>query len=250
MENFELILFFFGIAVLYSSVGFGGGSSYLAILTLAGIDYLTLRAVALLCNITVVTFGTFIFWKNGHLDWRKVLPLAVVSVPLAYLGGQMRISERTFFILLGFALLSAGLLMFFQKKLKAKKEGEMTKKSLPLNAGLGGGIGFLSGMVGIGGGIFLAPVLHLLRWDTAKVIAATASCFILVNSIAGLVGQMTNPALAIDWQFAGMLMASVFLGGQIGSRLAASRFRQDVVRLLTAALVVFVAARILWKYLF
>ena len=113
-----------------------------------------------------------------------------------------------------------------------------------------GGIGFLSGMVGIGGGIFLAPVLHLLRWDTVRVIAGTASLFILVNSISGLAGQMSNPALVIDWQLSGLLMASVFLGGQIGSRLGAQRLRQDVVRWLTAALVIFVALRILREHLF
>ncbi len=249
-EHWEIILFFFLIAVLYSSVGFGGGSSYLAILALYGFEYHLLRAVALLCNITVVAFGSYIFFKNKHFRWRKMLPLVIFSVPLAYLGGSFRISEKIFFILLGFALLAAAALMFVQPDKSGSQQSETDKKTtLALNSGLGGGIGFLSGMVGIGGGIFLSPLLHLLRWDHAKTIAATASFFILVNSVSGLFGQMSNPNFNIDWQLASLLMLSVFAGGQIGSRLGAVRFNPHLVKLITAILVAFVGVRVLVKYL-
>ncbi len=250
MEHWELFFFFFGIAILYSSVGFGGGSSYLAILALYGIDYRLLRATALLCNITVVSSGAYLFYKKGFLKWQKILPLVLVSVPMAYLGGSLRITQQTFFILLSFALILAALLMLLQSlKTNIKENSNHTKPTKNIfNAGIGGGIGFLSGMVGIGGGIFLAPVLHLLKWDGAKTIAATASFFILVNSISGLTGQMTHPDFHLDWQFAGMFMIAVFMGGQIGSRLGANWFSPNWVRRLTAVLIFFVGIRILLNY--
>lgn len=250
MEHWEILVLFFTIAILYSSVGFGGGSSYLAILALYGFEYHLLRATALLCNITVVTFGCYIFFTNRHFKWKKIFPLVIVSIPLAYLGGSLRITETTFFILLGIALVVAAILMVFQPTQSYHSESRRTRKpNLLINGSLGGGIGFLSGMVGIGGGIFLAPVLHLLRWDTAKTIAATASFFILVNSVSGLIGQMSNPEFIIDWTLAGLLMLSVFAGGQIGSRLGAVRFKPSVVKAMTAILVAFVGIRILIKYI-
>lgn len=252
MEHWELLIFFFGIAVLYSSVGFGGGSSYLAILALYGIEYRLLRATALLCNITVVSGGTYIFYKKGYLKWRKMLPLVLVSVPMAYIGGSLRITQTTFFILLSFALIFAAFLMLIQSFKTNEVEKKSTNNSssnMLFNAGIGGSIGFLSGMVGIGGGIFLAPVLHLLKWDGAKTIAATASFFILVNSISGLLGQMTHPDFHLNWQFAGMLMVAVFVGGQVGSRLGAVWFSPNWVRRMTAVLILFVGLRILFKYL-
>jgi len=249
LEHWEILIFFFTIAVLYSSVGFGGGSSYLAILALYGFEYHLLRATALLCNITVVAFGSYIFFRYKHFKWKKIFPLVIISIPLAYLGGSLQITETTFFIVLGIALVAAAILMVFQPpksyKPEPKQEG---KPKLLINSSLGGGIGFISGMVGIGGGIFLAPVLHLLRWDTPKTIAATASFFILVNSVSGFIGQMSNPEFNIDWQLAGLLMLSVFAGGQIGSHLGAIRFRPGVVKTMTAILVAFVGIRILIKY--
>ena len=148
----ELILLFFIIAFVYSSVGFGGGSSYLALLTLFGIDFLTLRVVALLCNITVVSGSVWIYWRKGLINWKKILPLVAISIPAAFVGGFLSISEQTFFIILGFTLLAASMFMFFQPK--TTEATSATKQSALNNSILGGGIGFLSGLVGIGGGIF------------------------------------------------------------------------------------------------
>lgn len=250
-EYWPVLLLFFGVALLYSSVGFGGGSSYLAILTLFGFQFSFLRALALLCNITVVSNGTFQFWRKGLLDFKKILPLGIVSVPMAYLGGKLPLKEQTFFVLLGITLILAAILMWFQKNLQNNKRHEwMTKNMTIFNVIIGGVIGFISGMVGIGGGIFLAPLLYLLKWDEPKKIAATASFFILVNSIAGLIGQAGNPNFEMNWPLALSLMAAVGLGGIVGTYVGTVKFNPNTVRRLTAILIFYVAVNILSKYLF
>lgn len=248
--SWEIYLFFFLIAAVYASVGFGGGSSYLAVLALVGVDYLLVRSGALLCNIVVVTGGVWIFHKNGHLDWKKALPLILASVPLSFLGGYLPIPERTFFLILGATLLVAGSLTWWQPQFKKPlPNGGKWQPSGVFNTTIGGGIGFLSGVVGIGGGIFLAPVLYLTRWAEAKTIAATACLFILLNSMAGLAGQMAKPEFQIDWKFSLPLMLSVFLGGQVGSRLGAVKLPTLWVRRTTALLILYVSVELLRKYL-
>lgn len=247
IEHWELLLFFFGIALLYASVGFGGGSSYLAVLALYGIDFRLLRATALLCNLVVVSGGTYVYQSTGHIRWRKVLPLILAGIPLAFLGGTLRLSAGIFFVILGIALVAAALLLLLQSLSRRRSDDAIRHSPLLVHVLLGGGIGFLSGLVGIGGGIFLAPVLNLLRWDQPKTIAATASLYILLNSLAGLLGQLTHPDFHPDWTFSGLLMVAVLAGGQIGSRIGAKVLPQRIVRLATAALVLFVGSRILWE---
>ncbi len=248
--NWEVVVLFFLIAVLYSSVGFGGGSSYLAILALTGLSFIQFRAIALLCNIVVVSGGTYIFAKNGHYNWKKVLPLVFLSVPFAFLGGYLKISQTIFFILLGSTLLIAAILMWISKFIVSEAKDSKGVSSKIKDSAIGGFIGFLSGMVGIGGGIFLAPFLHLTNWDTPKRIAATASFFILVNSIAGLLGQIQNPDFYFEPNIAFLLMVVVFFGGQIGSRLSATKIAPFVLKRTTAVLIAFVGVRILFKYIF
>ncbi|MEN8124068.1 MAG: sulfite exporter TauE/SafE family protein [Bacteroidota bacterium] len=245
--NWEIVLLFFVIAVLYSSVGFGGGSSYLAILALTGLAYIQIRAISLLCNIVVVTGGTFIFAKNGHYNWKKVLPLVFLSVPMAFVGGYLKISQVFFFVLLGITLIVAASLMWFSKNLSNYQL--KNKNSIVNDASIGGFIGFISGMVGIGGGVFLAPVLHLTNWDTPKKIAATSSFFILVNSVSGLIGQFQNPDFFIEPKITIILMVTVFIGGQIGSRLSANFISSFVLKRITAIIIAIVGIRILWKFL-
>ncbi len=246
--GWEIYLFFFLIAMTYSSVGFGGGSSYLAVLALLDVNFLVTRSTALLCNVVVVTGGVYIFHKQGHLNWKKALPLTLASVPLAFIGGYLPLKERTFFLLLGATLLLAAIITWFQPQVQDKNFWEKHKHGDSVSIGMGGGIGLLSGMVGIGGGIFLAPLLYLTRWAVPKTIAATASLFILVNSIAGLGGQMAKPDFKMDWQFALPLLSVVFLGGQAGSRLGAVRMPQVWVRRATALLILYIAATLLIKY--
>ena len=249
LQYWHIILLFFIGAILYSSVGFGGGSSYLAILALSGIVFTQIRATALLCNIVVVSGNVFIFLQQKKVNFKKILPLVLLSVPLAFLGGKMKINQQFFFILLGFTLLFAAITMWFSKQIVAFNEKNSNPKNIR-NASFGGIIGFISGMVGIGGGVFLAPLLHLTSWDTPQKIAATASIFILVNSIAGLIGQYSNPNFIIDWNLTSILLVTVFIGGQIGSRMSNKLFNPIQLKKATAILIAFVSLRILYKYIF
>jgi len=249
INNWHLIILFFLVAALYASVGFGGGSSYLAILTLTGIAFTQIRSTALLCNIMVVTGNVFLFQQQKLYTWRKVVPLVLFSVPFAFIGGYVKISQPFFFILLGFTLLFAALTMWISKKIIASEKDTRTF-SLTKNVSYGSVIGFISGMVGIGGGIFLAPLLHVTHWDRPKKIAATASFFILVNSISGFIGQYANPNFEIDWTLTSILLLTVFIGGHIGSRLSNKFFTAVQLKKTTAILIAFVSVRILWKHLF
>jgi uncharacterized membrane protein YfcA len=249
IQYWHIIFLFFIVAILYSSVGFGGGSSYLAILALTGIVFIQIRATALVCNIIVVSSNVFLYHQQQKINWKKIVPLIIVSIPLSYLGGYLKISQQFFFILLGITLLFAAITMWLSKKIIAIDEKKLKNNTIK-NGTYGAIIGFISGMVGIGGGIFLAPILHITKWDTPKKIAATASVFILVNSIAGLLGQYANPDFFIDWNLTSLLLISVFIGGQIGNRISNNYLTPIQLKKATAILIAFVSLRILIKYLF
>jgi uncharacterized membrane protein YfcA len=242
----ELCILFFLVALAYSAAGFGGGSSYLAILALWGIDFQLMKSTALLCNIAVVTGGVYHFYKSGNLPLKKALQLSLVSVPLAFVGGYLPLKQETFFLILGIALTLAALAMcyrfFFEKEeIVAPKE----KESGWAYGIIGGAIGLLSGMTGIGGGIYLSPVLKLGRYDTAKRIAGLSSFFILVNSISGLAGQAVKHPIAFDWRFSLPLILSVIVGGQLGARLSARVLKPRWVAGATAALILYAGVRML-----
>jgi uncharacterized protein len=195
--------------------------------------------LALLCNIVVVSGSVYVFYKHEFLKFRKILPLLLCSVPFAYLGGRLKISEEIFFIVLGITLLIAGILMLVNNPKTTVKLPHYT------NGIIGGGIGFLSGLVGIGGGIFLSPLLYLSRWAEAKIIAATTACFILVNSISGLIGQISTNNFTLDFKLTTLLLLTVLIGGQIGSRLTATKINSLIVQKITAFLILFVAVKLL-----
>ena len=249
MHHWELLIFFFAIAFIYASVGFGGGSSYLAVLALYALPFKELRLIALLCNIIVVTGGVMIYARNDQVNWKKILPLVLLSVPMAYLGAIVRISENTFFVILGVSLVVAAVLLWIKTKPgEIDNIAETDKLGYAKNGALGGTIGFLAGMVGIGGGIFLSPILNLMKWDRPKKIAATASVFILVNSLAGIAGQITHLPTTINYTRIGVLCLAVLLGGQIGSRMAI-KFNPLTIRRMTAVLVFCAGTQVLIKHL-
>ena len=245
----ELTAFLFGLtASLYASVGFGGGSTYNALLALWGVDYRILPAIALICNIIVVTGGSIRFARAGLVPWRRLWPILLFSAPLAWAGGRMPISEAIFTGLLGLSLVAAGVLLLVQPERQDDIPDTQSRILTPL---LGAGVGFLSGLVGIGGGIFLAPVMHLIGWARAKRIAASASVFILVNSVAGLVGQLMkvdDPALELKLLSYWPLGLAVLIGGQIGSQIGIRLLPASLVRRVTAVLILYVAVRMLGKW--
>lgn len=239
-----LVAAFFGTALLYASVGYGGGSTYNALLALSGTDYRLLPAIALACNIVVVTGGTIRFARAGITPWRDALVLTAIAAPAAFLGGLMPIGKDAFLTILGVALVLTALTLLLPL---AEAEGEPTRGArwMPV---LSLPIGFLAGLVGIGGGIFLAPLLHLTRWNNARGIAATASLFILVNSLFGLAGQLLKGGvdrLSAAVSLGLPLLIAVAIGGQIGSHLAARVLPPKGIRWLTAALTAWVGVRLL-----
>ena len=240
-----LALAFFVTALLYASVGFGGGSTYAALLAWYGLDYRLLPIVALTCNIVVVAGGTFRFARAGVTPWRGALVLTALAAPAALLGGLTPIDETSFLFLLGLSLILTGLAMFLPVSESSAEEPTRLAKLAPFVAAP---IGYLAGLVGIGGGIFLAPLLHLARWNSARAIAATASLFILVNSLFGLAGQLAKQgpaAIGGVLDAALPLLIAVAIGGQAGSLLAVRVLPVQWVRWLTAVLVIAVGARLL-----
>jgi uncharacterized membrane protein YfcA len=250
MDHWELMLFFFVISFIYASVGFGGGSSYLAVLAMYALPFKEIRLIALLCNIIVVTGGTIIFIINHQVNWKRTLPLVAGSIPMAFLGAMLKISQSSFFIILGCSLLLAAVLLWIKtNRIQNESIDAAGRKSNLKNILAGGSIGFLSGMVGIGGGIFLSPFLNLAKWDHPKKIAATASVFILVNSIAGIAGQLTQLAPDINYERILFLCLAVLIGGQLGSRLGSLKFNGLVIRRITAVLVFIAGVEVLGKHL-
>lgn len=236
---------FFVAALLYASVGFGGGSTYAALLAIADVDYRVLPLIALACNIVVVAGSSVRFARAGITPWRGALVLTALAAPAALIGGLVPIAREAFLLLLGASLVLTGITMLLPQAQASQSEPHRLAKAMPFIAAP---LGFLAGLVGIGGGIFLAPLLHLTRWRDARAIAATASLFILVNSIFGLVGQLLKNGPAM---FAGTmaealpLLIAVVVGGQIGSLLAVRILPLRWIRWLTALLVTLVGLRLL-----
>lgn len=244
-----LPLAFLLVAFLYASVGFGGGSTYTALLIESGLEWELVPPVSLMCNVVVVAGGVYHFARAGHIDLRFATPLIVTSVPAAFLGGYLQLSENTFLLILGLALLVAGVLLVLDCSFR--EDGASSSSSAAgLNLALGAFLGSLAGVTGIGGGIYLAPVLHLYRLAAARTVAATCSLFILVNSLAGLAGQVSKLGAAAEplvrAQFL-VLPVAVLIGGQLGSLAAARWLPVSPIRRLTGAVIVLVALRILWQ---
>ena len=243
----NLIILFFATSTIYSSVGFGGGSTYLALLLLWGIPYTIFPVIALSCNIIVVTGNCINYSRAGNLDLKFLAPYLVGSIPMAFIGGALSIEKELFEILLFIILLLAGLFLLINFKTYNDNEESLRKIPLPLSLLIGGILGFVSGVVGIGGGIFLSPILFLLRAAKTKVIITTASVFILINSLSGIIGQLTKNQVLEEIINYWPLLIAVLIGGQIGNFLNIKILPTKILALTTSALVLFVAIRMFFK---
>ncbi len=226
-------------AAVYASVGHGGASAYLAILSLYGVAPAEMSTSALLLNILVAGVALVTYARAGHLSARLTWPFIAGSLPAAYLGGLLHVSPRVYELLLGIALLAAAIRLWWTPR----QRQEPLAKMLPWTVALpvGAGIGVLSGVVGVGGGIFLSPVMILAGWAGAKQTAATSAVFIVVNSIAGLAGRAARGALVLG--HLPTLVAVAFLGGIVGARLGAHRLLPLHLRRVLAVLLIFVAIK-------
>ena len=242
-----LSILFFVTATLYSSVGFGGGSTYLALLLLWGVPYYIFPAIALLCNIFVVSGNSYNYIRAGNLNLKLLLPYLIGSVPLAFIGGSLQIDKSLFETLLFLVLCTAGFLLLF--KFKSYDDNNDSYKKIPfiISLVIGCVLGFISGIVGIGGGIFLSPILFLLRAGKPQHIVTTASIFILINSISGIIGQLTKNAVFNEISNYWILLLAVIIGGQLGNFLNLKIYSTKILALLTSLLVIFVAIRIGFK---
>ena len=245
-----LSILFFITAILYSSVGFGGGSTYLAFLLIWEVPYYIFPIIALLCNIIVVSGNSLNFIRAGNHNLKLLLPFLIGSIPLAFLGGTLKIEKEIFEILLFLALSIAGVLLLINNKAYEQKRLVIKKLNFIISLIIGSVLGLISGIIGIGGGIFLSPILFLLQAEKPKVIATTASLFILINSISGVFGQLSKENIINDLINYWPLFISVMVGGFIGNFLNLKIFSNRVLTIMTSLLVIFVAIRMAFKIFF
>ena len=239
-----LPILFFITAILYSSVGFGGGSTYLALLLIWDIPYFIFPVIALMCNIIVVSGNSFNYIRAGNHNFNLLLPFLIGSIPFAFLGGALKIDKDFFEILLFLVLSIAGILLLINNKSYENENLTIKKINFIYSLIIGSVLGLVSGIVGIGGGIFLSPILFLLKAERPKIISTTASLFILINSISGILGQFTKDKTFDELINYWPLFLSVLIGGLIGNYLNLKIFSNRILTILTSLLVIFVSVRI------
>jgi len=238
-----LSISFFVTAILYASVGFGGGSTYLALLLILGVPYYIFPVIALICNIFVVSGNSFNYIRAGNLNLKLLTPYLIGSIPLAYIGGSLQIDKNLFEIFLFLVLAFAGTMLLIN--FKSYDDEDTTYKNIPIIISIliGGILGFVSGVVGVGGGIFLSPILFLIKAGKPKHIVTAASLFILINSIVGVIGQLTKNIVLTEVSNYWYLFLAVMIGGHIGNFLNLKIFPTRILALVTAMLVLFVSIR-------
>jgi len=244
-----LSIFFFITAILYSSVGFGGGSTYLALMLIWDIPYYIFPIIALFCNIIVVSGNSINYMRSGNLNFKFLGPYLIGSIPFSFLGASILISKDLFETLLFIVLIIAGIFLLIESKSFNKNKIKINQIPKIISIFIGSIIGFISGIVGIGGGIFLSPILFLIKAGYPKQIAASASLFILINSIFGVAGQLTKEIVINDFLNYWPLFIAVFMGGQIGNFLNIKLLSNKTLAIITSLLVIFVAIRVGFRLL-
>jgi uncharacterized protein len=243
MDSTPVIFLFLAVTViafLYSSVGHAGASGYIAVMTLFGLATPVIRPTALVLNILVATIGSFQFWRAGHFSWKLFWPFAVLAVPAAYFGGYLQLPARILKIIIGLVLLFSAGRLFFRRG----DPIESAPPRLPASLAVGSAIGFLSGLTGTGGGIFLTPLLLFAGWAKTKQASAVSALFILVNSVAGLAGFVT--ARQAIPRLAAVLSVAAIIGGAIGSYLGSRKFPVRAISILLASVLVIAGYKLIF----
>ena len=242
LQTSLLLAAIFGVAFFYSSVGHGGATGYLAALAVLGIAPTSAKVAVLIVNVLVASIALWRFWRAGHFDWKILLWFAVASVPCAYFGGKIKISPHTYKLLLGSVLTVAGLILLFRSRWQMD-DLSLRNFSAPFALVTGAGLGFLAGLTGIGGGVFLSPLLYLFRWVKPKTTGGIAAGFILLNSLAGLAGigwEKISHAGSLLW-----LTVPAVIGALLGTNFGARRWSSVTFSRVLAAVLVFAGGKLL-----
>jgi len=241
-----MLLFYcllFAVAFLYASVGHGGASGYLALMAIFSIAPAVMKPTALLLNLFVSLTSFIQFYRGKHFNWKLFLPFAIASVPLAFVGGLITVDTFVYKKILGVLLLIPITRFLFFGNISIK---DLKKSNTGLSLLLGAAIGFLSGLVGIGGGIILSPVLLLLKWSDMKQTAAISALFIFVNSLSGLMGQFTKGIQFSPDMYA--YVAIAFTGGICGAYFGSMRFNQSILKYLLAVVLMVASYKLLFTH--
>ena len=244
---FILSLLFFVTAILYSSVGFGGGSTYLALLLIWDVPYYIFPVTALFCNVIVVSGNSINYIRTGNLNLKILIPYLIGSIPFAFIGGSINLNKDIFEVILFLVLTLAGILLLINSNSYEENNLKIKEVNKLVSVSIGVVLGFVSGVVGIGGGIFLSPILFLLKAGYPRQIATTASLFILINSISGILGQISKQNVFNEIINYWPLFLVVFIGGQLGNFLNLKFLSNKLLTLITSGLVIFVALMIGFK---
>lgn len=239
------VLFFF-VALIYSSVGLGGGSAYTAIMAIFDVNYVLIPTTSLMLNVAVTSVGAANFWRGGHVNWRLIAPFLISSIPMAYLGGSIYLSKQIFYVLLLITLITLAVRIYFFDSLRISLKLKSGQKVV-FSVALGGLLGFIAGAVGIGGGVYLVPLIVMFGFGSEKEAAATGSIFIWVNSLSGLLSRMQRGAFDVGMILP--LLAAVVVGGYLGSYMGSFRFSprvvQKVMGIVIVVAIVFLIKRLL-----